>query len=110
MKRLLQTNSFLLSCAACCRREALLKKRFLHSLTTVTLHVVLSATLDMVAARSLVKVAIPHSRGGNELTKFKLKGLKLNIKSSPICTFKNHLHTFCLLYTSPSPRDRTRSR
>jgi hypothetical protein len=56
----------------------------LHSLTTETLHVARSVTLEMFAARSHVKVAIPHSRGGNELTKFKLNGLELKIKSSPI--------------------------
>jgi hypothetical protein len=41
----------------------------------------------MLAVRSFVKVAIPHSRGGNELTKFKLKGFEPNIKSSPTGTF-----------------------
>lgn len=53
----------------------------------LTFQVILSATFEMLAVRSFVKVAIPHSLGGNELTKFKLKGLELKIKSSPRGTF-----------------------
>jgi len=46
---------------------------------------------DKLVARSWVNVAIPHSRGGNELTKFTFSGLGVNIQSSPV-TYMHSTH------------------
>ncbi|HYA33346.1 MAG TPA: hypothetical protein VEG65_05065 [Candidatus Bathyarchaeia archaeon] len=39
-------------------------------------------------------MAIPHSRGGNELTKFTLSGLELNIQSSPTTFVERRSNTY----------------
>jgi hypothetical protein len=58
---------------------------------TLTFHTTWSEMLDKLVARSWVNVAIPHSRGGNELTKFTFSGLGLNIQSSPMTyTYSTH--------------------
>jgi len=58
---------------------------------TLAFHTALSEMFDKLVARSWVNVAIPHSRGGNELTKFTFSGLGLNIQSSPV-TYTHSTH------------------
>jgi hypothetical protein len=95
-KRLLRTNSFLPSCAAWALSDTLLKKSFLHSWMTLTFHTALSEMFDKLVARSWVNVAIPHSRGGNELTKFTFSGLGLNIQSSPVTYTRSTHKNLCV--------------
>jgi len=52
--------------------------------------------LDKLAVRSWVNVAIPHSRGGNELTKFTFSGLGVNIQSSPTTHTRNTHKNLCV--------------
>jgi len=52
--------------------------------------------LDKLAVRSWVNVAIPHSRGGNELTKFTFSGLGVNIQSSPIIYTRSTHKNLCV--------------
>ena len=54
-------------------------------------------------------IALGFAQQGADLAVFDLDGAALEVTATDLRAFGGRVHT-CLLYTSPSPRDRTRSR